>query len=108
MASKRPWLVVAFCVFCFVRGFMNMLLFAFSLGGKVTEDLPFFSIMTMILLGAMVGYWLMKRWGVYLLAAQTAVFLAVKWKTMHGVGDPALFLFALGLVTGLVYFRRMT
>jgi len=104
----QPKLVVLFCVLCFIRGFVNMILVAFPPAYQ-TGATPFLVLMTLGFLGCMFGYWLMKRWGVYLLAALVLVFIAVQWKTLR----PADLVLALalplfGLLVGAIHFKKMT
>lgn len=103
---SRPWLIWVFCVLCFIRGFFNMLLPLTQ--GRATSELLLITITTLGLLGAMFGFFLMKRWGFYLLLADLAFFLVVNWNVLRGISDPSVYFYALGLVTGLVYFRRMS
>jgi 4-amino-4-deoxy-L-arabinose transferase-like glycosyltransferase len=102
----RPKLVVLFCVLCFIRGFVNMIFVAFPPAYQ-TGATPFLVLMTLGLLGCMFGFWLMKRWGVYLLAALVLVFIAAQWKTLRPA-DPALALPLFGLLVGAIHFKKMT
>lgn len=107
MPTTRPRLVVLLCFLCLVRAFVNMMLIAFPVGGKATEEIPVLSILTMGWLVIMFGFWMMRRWGLYVLVAHLAIFVAVH-RSVLTFRDPSFLFYAVGLTAGLLYYRRMT
>jgi hypothetical protein len=105
MSDTRPKLITIFCVLIFIRAFVVMTLVAFT--PSMRADIPFVSTMTFFFLIIMFGYWTMKRWGLYALGIHAAAFVYHEWQALQGF-DPSFLFYALGLVAGIVYFKRMS
>jgi hypothetical protein len=108
MPSKRPPLVIILCALIFIRAFVVMFMIAFPpLLKGLTQNIPFISTMTMGWLVIMFGFWMMRRWGVYVLAAHFVIFITAQWNSLHGI-DPTFLFYALAFTATALYYRRMT
>jgi hypothetical protein len=105
---KRPWLVTAFCVLAVVRIFLTMMFLMSPTTLTLGTWYPvFLSIMALLLIGIMMLFWRMRRWGVWALAAHTAVFAGVFLLLKQPNPEVVFFVPLWGLLAGAIYYKRM-
>ena len=111
--SVRPFLVTLLCILGFLFGIGAL----FSIANpEVLDKLLAYGydrfmlscIKTMIAIVAFIGYWKMRRWGVYLFAAMTFGGIAAHLSILGPIWWPALMPNLLVIVVGLVYFKKMS
>ena len=80
-SRKRPTIITVFCVIGFISGFISLgltLLSSRDFNGFSVETygawyMPFVVVNMILYLVSVVGYWKMRKWGVYLYTALFAI-----------------------------------
>ena len=110
--GRRPPIITILCTLGFVGGILGLLVtflivvWPHSLEGNRQRLLVFYPILSTLTLAVVIGYWKMRRWGVYLYGGVLLMGItgSVLMHSMNLLG----FVFPLAfLIVGLVYFKRM-
>jgi hypothetical protein len=109
--GERP---IAITVFCIIGiGLIVLSLVAVpNIADLLTEKVggwyvPFLIASLLITLACFIGYWMMKRWGVYLYTAIFAIGTAVSVFFGLPVSLPGLIVPVLVIILGFAYIKRM-
>lgn len=111
--GKRPLLVTIFCIL----GFIAVPIVLFGMLVPSVRDVliqrhgvlyvPITLLTTILALAGLIGYWTMKKWGVYVYAAM--VVITIIYYLIAGIPDTFGHIYRLVIVAvGFVYLRKMS
>ena len=109
--GERPLAITIFCIIGI--GILVVSLLAIpTVATLLTEKVgawyaPFLIVSFLITLACFIGYWMMKRWGVYLYTAIFAIGTAVSVFFGLPISLPGLIVPVLVIILGFAYIKRM-
>lgn len=121
--GERPTIITALCGYFFVSWSLNIIstvgrLAALPESAKISFNLTGFPlkgvyalVISLLIVVSVFGYWLMKKWGVYLYTVSiifSVIFALVTIKTISFLFVLSLILPAVMIFTGFKYLNRMS
>ena len=111
---KRPAIITIICILGFLGAIMMLLtlLSASARTQMIQEEgaiiMPFLMSIFIFWVAGMIGYWKMKRWGVYLYCVMAVISIGGGFLFDLQTGTFSYLMPIIVIGVGLIYFKRMT